>query len=221
MSRRVHSSYVRTLRDFPLGDHLVTLKVRVRRFSCETPGCPRAIFTEPLSSVALRYARRIHRMTIALRHLDVELGSNAAARLARHLPLMVSSTTLLRLVRQISWPVSSSPRIIGVDDWAWRRRVAYGAVIVDLEHRRPLDLLPDRRAATLANWLRQHSSVEVITRDRATDFALGCHQGAPQAQQVLDRWHLLRNLREAVERTLKDLPEDAPLPLSLVSLSIV
>lgn len=207
-STRAHSSYVRTLHDLPLGEHLVTLKVCVRRFRCGTVDCPRRLFTEPLLPLAPRYARRTQRVTTALKHLGVELGGNGAARLARQLRLNFSPTTLLRLIRQIPLPASPSPRIIGLDDWAWRRRVAYGTIVIDLEHRRPLDLLPDRQATTVANWLKQRPSIEVITRDRSTDYASACQQGAPQAQQVLDRWHLLRNLRDALERALRELPPD-------------
>jgi transposase len=126
-------------------------------------------------------------------------------RLAHRLGLQISSATLLRIVRQKAGPPAPDPTIIGVDDWAWRKGWRYGTVIVDLQRHQPVVLLPDRRAATLAAWLQQHPNITHIVRDRLAHFAQGILQGAPKARQVLDRWHLIQNLREALERALSQL----------------
>jgi transposase len=113
-----------------------------------------------------------------------------------------SPDTLLRLVRRMPLPPAPPPRAIGIDDWALRKGQSYGTILVDLVRRRPLDLLPGRTAAALAEWLRRHPSIRIVTRDRSTEYARGVLEGAPQARQVADRWHLLQNVRQVAERWL-------------------
>jgi hypothetical protein len=114
----------------------------------------------------------------------------------------VSADTLLRLIRAEPVSVTTAPRVIGIDDWAWRRGQRYGTLIVDLERNRPVDLLPDRDAQTVAAWLQSHPGIEIVARDRAGAYADGIRRGAPEAVQVGDRWHLLRNLSDALARAL-------------------
>ena len=130
------------------------------------------------------------------------LGGESAARLLPHLAMPASADTVLRLVRAVSPPERQSPRVVGVDDWAMRKGRTYGSIVVDLERRHVLDLLPDRTAATLAGWLQRHPDVAIVARDRSTEYARGITLGAPNAVQVADRWHLLANIRQAVERWL-------------------
>ncbi len=132
----------------------------------------------------------------------VGIRSNAGSRLLRHLAMPASTDTVLRLVHRLPLPAQEPPRIVGVDDWAIRKRCTYGTVVVDLERRRVLDLLPDRTAETLAGWLRAQPAIEAVARDRSTEYARGISLGAPKAEQVADRWHLLANMRQAVERWL-------------------
>lgn len=202
-SERVHSRYARELADLPWRGVAVRLRLWVRRFFCDTPDCRRRIFAERLPELAEPYARRTSRLTALLRSVGFAAGGEGGARLVLALALRASADTLLRLVRSAVLPARPTPRVLGVDDWAKKRGQAYGTILVDLERHTVVDLLPDRRAEGLRDWLAEHPGVEVISRDRGGAYADGARQGAPDAVQVSDRWHLLKNLGDALERTLE------------------
>jgi transposase len=198
-SRRRHGHVERTLADLPWQGRPVRLRVRLRRLACRNPACPRRTFSERLPDVARPHARRSERLRDVQRHLGLALGGAPAARLAQRLAMPASADTLVRLARAAPLPSHAAPRVIGLDEWAWRRGRRYGTMIVDLERNKVLDLLPDRDAGSVAGWLRRHPGVEVVARDRADIFAEGARAGAPGAIHVADRWHLLRNLSVALQ----------------------
>jgi transposase len=199
-SRHIHSRYARTLADLPWAEYRVRLQVRVRKWFCRNPHSRRRIFTERLPTVAAPWARRTLRLAQRLVALSVALGGAAGVHLGHAWDLPVSRNTLLRLLRRQPVPVLPTPTVLGVDDFALRKRQTYGTVLIDLERRQPVALLPARTAESLAQWLREPPGVEVIARDRSTAYAEGARQGAPAAMQVADRFHLLQNLREALDQ---------------------
>ena len=201
-SHRVHSRYDRTIADLPWSGTTVRLRVRVRRFICRDAACPQRIFAEQLPQLVDRYARRTHRLRDALRRIGLALGGAAGAHLAAALGLPVGRTALLGLIRAAPLPPSPQPKAVGVDEFAWRRGRRFGTIIIDLERRRPLDLLPDRDADQIAAWLQQHPGITAVARDRSGLYADAAARGAPAARQVVDRWHLLHNLGEALEQLL-------------------
>ena len=190
----MHSRYLRHLGDLPWQGRVGQVDLQVRRFRCSASACPRRIFAEQLPAVAAPRMRRTARLAEAQRRIALSAGGEAGARLASRLAMPVSADTLLRLIRAEPLSVTTAPRVIGIDDWAWRRGQRYGTLIVDL--------LPDRDAQTVAAWLQAHPGAEIVARDRAGAYADGIRSGAPEAVQVGDRWHLLRNLSDALARAL-------------------
>jgi transposase len=202
---KVHSRYERTIGDLPWESIVVRIRLQVRKFFCVNEECKQRIFCERLSEVADRYAHRTMRLNEALATIGFAQGGRAGARTAQKLGIQTGADSILRRIRAAATQPSSElrVRVLGVDDWALKKGQNYGTILVDMEKHRPIDLLRGREAKPLEEWLKEHPEIEVITRDRAGAYADGSRQGAPQAQQIADRWHLLKNGNEAFEKLIK------------------
>lgn len=198
LATRIHSRYVRTVADLPWAGLPVRLLLQVHRWFCDQSACPRRIFAERLPAIVAPRGRRTTRLSRAQQRIGLALGGAAGARLSTDLAMSAGIDLLLTLARRA--PVSTPPTSphVGIDDWAKRKAHCYGSIIVDLDTHRPITLLDDRSADQVADWLSAHPEIEVVSRDRGQVYIEGATRGAPQAVQVADRWHLMKNLGEAL-----------------------
>jgi transposase len=215
----VHSRYTRRLRDVALASNPVVLHLQVRRFKCDNEECPRRIFSESIDEVTLPFQRSTKRSLAAQQRIALALGGEAGSRLAKSLGLPVSGDSLLRRLAKMESPTLGALRIIGVDDWAVRRGQTYGTLICDLERRCPVAMLQSRSAESLTAWLKDHPEIEVISRDRAGEYAKAATAGAPQAIQVADRWHLLRNATQALQKVVEPMQREINAAITAAALS--
>lgn len=202
VSHKLHSYYNRRIRDLPAFDNKVIIRLKSRKFHCTNPDCDRKIFTERFPDHFSSHQRVSDRLGQKLFKIALIVGGNAGSKLSHTLNIPVSASTLIRQIHRAEIPKEQISEAVGIDDWAFRKGVNYGTAIIDPNKRRVIDLLPDRETDTVASWLREKSHIKVVTRDRYSHYAKGVTKGLPEAVQVADRWHLLKNMGEALKKLL-------------------
>lgn len=205
-SDHVHSIYQRRPFDLPFFGQAVRLCAQVRRFFCDNPSCGRKTFAEQFGEVLKPKARRTDRLKAAQTAIAFALGGEAGRGVCERLGMAISGDTLLRAIRQAPEPEVQTPRVLGIDDWAKRKGQDYGTILVDLETQQPVDMLDSRTVDAVVNWFTDHPGVKMVSRDRGNEYIKGVSQGAPEAEPIADRWHLLSNLREALVTVFEQKP---------------
>jgi len=203
VSESIHSHYQRHPTDVPIAGYTVRLDITVPRFSCDNKDCKAITFSDRMSSFIELYAHRTKRLAVQQQRVAFLLGGEAGARLLSIMGMAISPDTLIRLIGKAPEPEMETPKTLGVDEWAKRKGQSYGTILVDLEAHKTVDILPDKSAESFANWLREHPGVEIISRDRCVEYINGANEGAPDAIQVADRWHLLKNLRDTLKKLME------------------
>jgi transposase len=178
----------------------------VRRFFCDNENCERRTFAEQFADFLAVKAQRTQRLIGQQRAIACSLGGEAGQQLCHVLGIPISADSLIRAIRHYSEPEVWTPQVLGIDDWAKRKGQDYGTILVDLETHQPVDVLDSRTVEAVSAWLKAHPGVEIVSRDRGSEYIKGVSEGAPQAEQVADRWHLLSNLREALITLLEKKP---------------
>ena len=202
ISEQIHSHYQRTVQDAPCAGQRVVLRLAVRKFFCRQPSCQRKIFTERLPDLVRPWARVSNRLLSEVKAIGLSASAEVSERLAPRLGMKVKAPTLLRHLRTIPDPPDDPVHVLGIDDFSMRRGDCYGTILVNMETHRPLELLPDRTADAVVPWLESHPEIDIVNRDRASAYADAVNRALPHATQVADRYHLVQNLREHVQKFL-------------------
>ena len=200
VSHRMNGHYRRHPADLPCGVYSIEFDLTVPRFFCDNDACERRTFSAIFPAFVYRHARRTERLIEQQRQVGFAVSAEQGARLLPNLGMETSPDTLIRLVRNTPEFAHETPRVLGVDDWAKHKGQSYGTILVDLERHQVVDLLDERSADSLAQWLHEHPGVEIISRDRGTEYIEGATRGAPEATQIADRFHLLQNLIDTLKR---------------------
>jgi len=201
-STSVHDSYTRKLADLSAFQNSTTILLRTRKFKCKDSSCDRKVFSEQTPHT-MRYSRRTARASSILDKLSIELTGKLGSLLSKQLLLPVSTSTVTRIAMKQKLPEVIQPIVLGVDDWAFRKGVNYGTILIDMETSRPIELLASRERSDLKRWLKKYPNVKIVTRDRASSYSSAINEVCPDAIQVADRFHLLMNLSDALDKYFK------------------
>jgi len=203
-SNRIHDYYIRTISDLPVFQNRTVIHLKTRKFKCGNARCDRRVFSEQTPAI-LRYSRRTNRASRILDSFAIELTGRLGSIMYKKLSISVSSSTITRIAHSQPLSEIKQPKVLGVDDWAYRKGVNYGTILIDMETSRPIDLLPSRDGQALKEWLLKYNDVKIVTRDRASSYSSAINEVCPNAIQIADRFHLLMNLSDALDAYFKSI----------------
>lgn len=204
-SQSVHSSYVRNLKDLPVSEYSISIQLQVRKFFCKKKKCKQKIFSEQPSSDILKHSRMTSRSKDRILNILKETSARKGSLISKAILTPVSPSTALRFVHALPLPENCSNIIhLGIDDWAYRKGISYGTILINMDNGKVIDILPERNGVFLKAWLKKHPNIKIVCRDRASAFAKAVSEVLPEAEQVADRFHLVKNLSDAVYETIRD-----------------
>ncbi|HFK5574931.1 TPA: ISL3 family transposase, partial [Elizabethkingia anophelis] len=201
-SSKVHSYYTRKFKDLSIVGKETVIFLKTRKLYCLFQECPIKVFTERFKEHFLSYKRHTARFEAVCLKMVLRSGARPSEKTLRMMGISISDSSLLRLLSKIKFPSIATPIILGIDDWAYKKRHRYGTILVNLETGTVVDILKDRESSTIENWLKSNPGTKIISRDRYGKYINGASKGAPQAIQVADRWHLLKNLGDTVNKLM-------------------
>ncbi len=203
-SKRIHDSYTRTICDLPVFQYRSIILLRTRKFKCGNSRCKRKVFSEQ-TPVISRYSRRTNRVLKILESFAIELTGKLGSIMSKQLYIAVSTSTITRMAHNQQLPEIKQPRVLGVDDWAYRKGISYGTILIDMETSKPIDILPSREGKDLKKWLMKYNDIQIVTRDRSSSYSAAVNEACPDVVQVADRFHLLMNLSNALDKYFKSI----------------
>lgn len=198
LSRKVHSRYTRRLQDLPAFGRKVFLYFRARKFFCHNMECKHRTFAEQPGNEIFRYRRRTRRCEVLVYRQGLHLSSINSSSLLLNMGISISKSTILRDLHRLSLPESGDVRKIGVDDWAFRKGINYGTIIIDMSRGLPIDLLGTRNEEDFSDWLKVHRAVRIVSRDRSTEYSHAIAASGLEITEVADRFHLIKNMGECI-----------------------
>lgn len=203
-SKKIHDRYTRTISDLPVFQYRTIIRLKTRKFKCGNPRCERKVFSEQ-TPVISRYSRRTNRVLKILESFAIELTGKLGSFMSKQLFIAVSISTITRMAHNQQLPEIKQPKILGVDDWAYRKGISYGTILIDMETSKPIELLPSRDGEDLKKWLMKYNDIQIVTRDRSSSYSAAVNEACPNAIQVADRFHLLMNLSDALDTYFKSI----------------
>lgn len=202
--KKIHDHYIRTITDLPVFQYKTIIRLKTRKFKCGNNRCKQKVFSEQTPMI-LRYSRRTNRVLKILESFAIELTGKLGSIISKQLCITVSSSTITRIAHSQQPPEIKQPRVLGVDDWAYRKGVSYGTILIDMETSKPIDILSSREGKDLKMWLMKYNDVQIVTRDRSSSYSSAIDEVCPDAIQVADRFHLLTNLSDALDTYFKSI----------------
>lgn len=204
VSSQVHSRYFRTLQDMSILGKRVVLHLEVRKFFCHNADCQKKTFAEQPGDEVFRYRRRTCRCERTVARHGISVSSSSASHLLAHMGISVSPSTILRDLHKISTPEYVNVEVVGVDDWAWRKGVTYGSILIDYANGLPIDLLGDRETESFHGWLERHEKVRMVSRDRSTDYSSAIASTGRHITEVADKFHLVKNITDRMKKLVAE-----------------